>query len=83
MVSEGYHAVGGTNGTIMVVMLRKGENFFDMITTSNIAYSGAIVDNIYEYWDQCLVLKNMTLIKRKTYMDSVRAYRNLRGLRAC
>ena len=49
---------------------RKGENFLDMITTSNIAYTAAIVENNYEYWDQCLVLKNMTLIERKTYMES-------------
>ena len=49
---------------------RKGEIFFDMITTSDIAYTVAIFENSYEYWDQCLALKNMTLIKRETFMES-------------
>jgi hypothetical protein len=30
---------------------RKGENFFDVITTSNIAYTVAVIENSYEYWD--------------------------------
>jgi hypothetical protein len=49
---------------------RKGENFFDMITTSDIAYTAAIVENSYEYWDQCFALKNMTSIAHEAYLES-------------
>jgi hypothetical protein len=51
-------------------MKRKGENFFDVITTSDIAFTVAVVENSYEYWDQCFALKNMTHIERETFMES-------------
>jgi hypothetical protein len=49
---------------------RRGEKFFDMITTSDIAYTIAIVENSYEYWEQCFALKNMTYIACETYLES-------------
>ena len=53
---------------------RKGENFFDMITKSDIAYAVAIVESSYEYWDQCLALKNMTLLECRTYIMESEGY---------
>ncbi len=41
-----------------------------MITTSDIAYTAAIVENSYEYWDQCFALKNMTSIAHEAYLES-------------
>ncbi len=41
-----------------------------MITTSNIAYTFAVVENSFEYWDQCFALKNMTYNEREMYMES-------------
>ncbi len=41
-----------------------------LITTSDIAYTIAIVENSYEYWDQWFALKNMTYIAHKTYLES-------------
>jgi hypothetical protein len=37
---------------------KKGASFFDMITMSDIAYTIVVVENSYEYWDQCFELKN-------------------------
>jgi hypothetical protein len=53
-----------------MVSKMKGENFFDMITTSDIAYTSAVVENTYKYWDQCFALKNRPHIACETYMDS-------------
>ncbi len=39
---------------------KKGASFFDMITMSDIACTIAVVENSYEYWDQCFELKNMS-----------------------
>ena len=45
-------------------------SFFNMITTSIIDYTVAIVETRYEYWDQFFVLKNMTHNECETYMRS-------------
>ena len=49
---------------------RKGKIFSDMITRSDIAYAAVVVENSYKYWDQCLALKNTTLVESETYMES-------------
>ncbi len=49
---------------------RKGEIFIDLITATNIAYTVAVVENSYEYWNQCFALKNMTHNEHETYMES-------------
>jgi hypothetical protein len=62
--------IDGTHSIYKWLSKRKGENFFDMITTSDIAYTVAVVENSYDYWDQCFALKNMTNIARETYLES-------------
>ena len=47
-----------------------------MINTSDISYTVAVVENSYKYWDQCLALKNMTLVERETYMKSEGSIKN-------
>jgi hypothetical protein len=39
-----------------------------MITTLDIVYTVVVVENSYEYWDQCFALKNMTHNERQTYI---------------
>ncbi len=39
---------------------KKGSSFFDMITMLDIAYTIAVVENSYEYYDQCFELKKMS-----------------------
>ncbi len=38
----------------------KGSTFFDLMTMSNIAYTVAVLENIYEVWDQEYNKKKMS-----------------------
>jgi hypothetical protein len=49
----------GTRTIAKWMSKKKGASFFDMITMLDIAYTIAVVENSYEYWDQCFELKNM------------------------
>ncbi len=49
---------------------KKGASFFDMITMSDIAYTIAVVENSYEYWDQCFELKNMSDKDQEAHVKS-------------
>jgi hypothetical protein len=69
-VSKLVSKIYGTRSINKWLSKRKGENFFDMIATSDIAYTVAIVENSYEYCNQCFDLKNMTYIAHETYLES-------------
>ncbi len=50
----------GTRTIAKWMSKKKGASFFDMITMSDKAYTIAVVENSYEYWDQCFELKKMS-----------------------
>ncbi len=57
--------------TIAKWMYKKKEaSFFDMITMLDIAYTIAVVENSYEYWDQCFELKNMSDKDQEAHVKS-------------
>ena len=42
----------GTRSIVNWITKRKGKNFLDMVTMSDIAYTLAVIENSYEAWDE-------------------------------
>jgi hypothetical protein len=49
---------------------KKGPTFFDLMTISDIAYAVAVLENIYEVWDQEYKKKRMSWIDWEMYKES-------------
>ncbi len=49
---------------------KEDSSFFDMITMSDIAYTIAVVENSYEYWDQCFEVKKLSNKDQEAYVKS-------------
>ncbi len=50
----------GTRTIAKWMSKKKDSSFFDMITMLDIAYTIAVAENSYEYWDQCFEVKKMS-----------------------
>jgi hypothetical protein len=49
---------------------KKGSNFFDWMTVSDIAYTVAVLENSYEVWDQDHKKKRMPKVEWEQYRES-------------
>lgn len=58
----------GTRTIAKWMSKNQGNSFIDMITMSDIAYTIAVVENSYEYWDQCYELKEMSDEDREAHV---------------